>query len=361
MAHGLVHLAAVAKAHFDLGGVHVHVHAGGVDLDIQRVDGLLVAVQHVFIRGAGGVGEHLVAHKAAVDVAVLVVGPRTGGVGQACAAGDRDRPDAVLHGDRLGDEVLAQHVRQAAGQCVLRVAFAGHKGGAPLLHQLALVPDGKAHIGPRQRVAAHGFNAVRQLGRIGLQELAPGGGGEEQLLHLHRRALAARGGAQLAAAGVQQKGTGLCGRAREQGHLRHRADGRQRLAPKAHGGHGFQVVQVGDFAGGMAAQCHGQLFGRNAQAVVFHRNQAHATGQQPHGDLRGPRVQRVVHQLAHHRGGALYHFASGNLADEFVGQVADRAARAGQGCFGRGDFGGGLGWVHPPDFRRRPHGDLIAG
>ncbi len=78
MAHGLVHLAAVAKAHFDLGGVHVHVHAGGVDLDIQRVDGLLVAVQHVFIRGAGGVGEHLVAHKAAVDVAVLVVGRANG-------------------------------------------------------------------------------------------------------------------------------------------------------------------------------------------------------------------------------------------------------------------------------------------
>ena len=40
----------------------------------------------------------------------------------------------------------------------------------------------------------------------------------------------------------------------------------------------------------------------------------------------GAGVERVVDQLAHHRGRPLDHLAGGDLADQFVGQVADRAA-----------------------------------
>ncbi len=65
---------------------------------------------------------------------------------------------------------------------------------------------------------------------------------------------------------------------------------------------------------------------RNAAAVVFHADQAHPTRQQAYGDLAGTGIQGVVHQFAHHRGGALYHLASGNLADQFIGQVLDGAA-----------------------------------
>ena len=45
--------------------------------------------------------------------------------------------------------------------------------------------------------------------------------------------------------------------------------------------------------------------------------------------LRGAGVERVVHQLAHHRGRALHHLAGGDLADQFVRQLADGAARRG--------------------------------
>ncbi|MPN13176.1 hypothetical protein SDC9_160496 [bioreactor metagenome] len=106
-------------------------------------------------------------------------------------------------------------------------------------------------------------------------------------------------------------------------------------------------MQIGDLAGGMAAQRHRQFFGRNADAVVLHRDQAHAPGQQPHGDLRGSGIQRVVHQFAHGRGGALHHFSGGNLTDQFVRKIADGAAwrsRVGRG--GRGSRGGGKGVVH---------------
>ena len=66
----------------------------------------------------------------------------------------------------------------------------------------------------------------------------------------------------------------------------------------------------------------------DAAAVVLDRDQAHAAGQQAHGDLRRAGVERVVDQFAHHRGGPLHHLAGGDLADQFVGQFADGAARA---------------------------------
>jgi hypothetical protein len=86
-------------------------------------------------------------------------------------------------------------------------------------------------------------------------------------------------------------------------------------------------MQAGDLAGGVALERCGQLLARNARAVIFHRDQPHAAGQQAQRDLRGTGVQGVVQQLAHHGGRALHHLAGGNLADEFVGQFADRAPR----------------------------------
>ena len=342
--------AAIAKAHFDLGGVHVDVHTRRVHLDIEGVDGLLVAMQHIFISGTGRVGQHLVAHKAAVDIAKLMVRARARSIGHTSAAGDMQGACPVIDGDGIFDEVIAQHIAQAAGDGFVWCAA----GGAPLLDQLAFVPDGKAHIRARQRMAAHGFNAVGQLGRIRLEEFAARRGGEEQFLDFYRRALIAGRRAQLATAGIEQKGGLLPSRAREDGGLRHRGNSGQRFATETHGGHGFQVMQVGNLAGGVAAQGHGQLVTRYAAAIVFHRNQAHATGQQAHGDLAGAGVQRVVHQLAHGRGGAFHHLASGDLADQLIGQVTNGPARrcslVGGGRRGGGEFRAGC--VHVDHSRR---------
>ena len=64
--------------------------------------------------------------------------------------------------------------------------------------------DSKTDIGPGQRVAAHGFNAMRQFGGVGLQELAARRGAVEQLFDFNRGARAARHRAQLAGAAIQQ-------------------------------------------------------------------------------------------------------------------------------------------------------------
>ena len=84
-------------------------------------------------------------------------------------------------------------------------------------------------------------------------------------------------------------------------------------------------MQIGNLAGRMAAQRDRQFIARNAATIVFHRDQAHATSQQAHGDLRGAGVERVIDEFAHYRSRALHHFSRRYLADELIGQVAYRA------------------------------------
>ena len=185
-----------------------------------------------------------------------------------------------------------------------------------------------------------------ELGGVGLQELAARGRGEEQLAHFHARAARAGGGLEFAAAGVQPVRVRVgCG-ARGDGHVGHRRDRGQRLATKAHGGDRLQVMQAADLAGGVALERHGQLLHRNAAAVVFHHDGAHAASHQLDLDVAGAGVQRVVHQLAHDRGRPLDDLARGDLADQLVGQFADGTGRWQVARVG------GQGGLHPLDYRR---------
>ena len=331
VANGLVHLAAVAKAHLDFGGVHVDVHARGVDADVERVDRLAVAVQDVFVGAARGVSNDLVAHVAAVDVGVLPVAARTRRVRNAGQTNDLHATGVFgpgfgpLHGDAVSYKVFAQDI----GQALAKRGHAHRVHCAPLGHQLAFVPNGKAHVGARQCVAAHGFDAVRQFGGVGFEEFAPRGCGVEEFAHLHRGADLAGVGADFAAACVDQPAMCLRGRgaARGDADLGDGGHGGQGLTAKTHGLHTLQVVQAADFAGGVALERGGQFCAGYAAAVVFDRDQAHAAGEQAQGDLAGPGVQGVVDQLAHDRRGALDDLTGGDLADEFVGQFPNGRGR----------------------------------
>ena len=279
-------------------------------------------------------GDQPVAHVAAVDVGVLQVGAGAGGLGQADAAVDLQR--AGLRRDLAagGDELLAQHVTHT---------LLG-RAGAPLFEQPAFVPDRKRHRRPRQRVAAHRFEAVRQLGGVGLQELAPRRRGKEQLAHLDRGADRARRRRQLAAARVDAHRVRAVGGAAGDGQLGHRAQRGQRLAAETHRADLLQIVEAGDLAGGVALEGQRQLVGRDAGAVVLDQDGAHAARGQPQRDLASAGVERVVEQLAHHRAGALDHLAGGDLADQLVGQFTDGAARwGGARRGGRGERGQGHG------------------
>ena len=264
-------------------------------------------------------GHAAVAHVAAVDVDVLLVGTRARGIGQADAAVYADAAESVLQGAAVGDEVGAEHVAPAL--------FG--RGGAPLRDRLGVVPEREANVGPRQRMAAQRLEAVRGLGRVGLQELAPCRRAEEQLAHFDAAADRARRRAQLTAARVEPHRVRGVGAAAGQAQFRHRGDRGQCLAAKPHRRHAFQIEQRADLAGGMALERQRQLVRRDAAAVVLDHDAAHATGDQAHADLRGAGIERVVQQLAHHRGRALDHLAGRDLADQLVGQLEDGAARRG--------------------------------
>ena len=321
MAHRLVYLAPVAKAHLNLGRVHIHIHPQRVDGDEQHPAGLAAAVQHVLIGRACAVADQSVTHIAAVDIGILLVAAAARGIGQAGAALHPHRAQGQFQRPALGDERFAQHV----GDALIGT------GAAPLCHQLAVMPHGKTDTGSHQGMSTHGLQAMRQFGGVGLQELAACRGGKKQLTHFHTGAGGACGWLQLTTAGVQPAGMGGVGGAAGQAELGDRRDGGQRLATKPHRAHRFQLGQIGDLAGGVALHGQGQLAGRDAVAVVLDHDAAHAASHQTHGDLRGTGVQRVVDQLPHHRGGPLDHLAGGDLADELVGQGQDAARGGGQG------------------------------
>ena len=315
MPHRLVHLARIAEPHFHLARVHVDIHAPRVDFQEQHVDRLARAVQHVFEGAAHAVRHAAVAHGAAVDIRVLLVGARAGGIGPAHAAVHAQRPGAACQRQRVGHEGRAHHVSHARGGIGCRT---------PLRHQAAFVPHRKADVGPRQRMPAHRIDAVRQLGGVGLQELAPRRRGEKQFARLDAGAAGARQRLHFAAARIQPRGMRIAVGAAGQAQLRYRRDGRQRLAAKPHRCYAFQLGQACDLAGGMAAQRQRHFCARNAMPVVVDRDLAHAAGRQAHGDLRGTCVERIVDQLLHDRRGPLDHFTSCDLADQLVGQLLDR-------------------------------------
>ena len=95
-------------------------------------------MQHVFVGRAHAVRDQLVAHIAAIHIAVLPVGARAGGIGQAGAAVHAHRADLQVHLAAGLDEGVTQHVLQA---------LAG-TAGAQLLDQLAFVPHAEAHVRP---------------------------------------------------------------------------------------------------------------------------------------------------------------------------------------------------------------------
>ena len=234
----------------------------------------------------------------------------------------------------LGQKLGAEHVREAlvqGGECSVHGGIRQRhiQAAAPLLDQLAFMPNGKAHIGAGQCVAAHGLYAVREFGGVGFQELAARGRAVKQLFDFDGGALAPRHRAQLAGPAVEQIGIIQAASPRQYCAISYGIDSGQRFAAKAHGRHALQVVQVADLAGGVALEGDGQLVAQDALAVVFHADQAHTAGQQPQGDLGGAGVQRVVHQFTHHAGGALYDFTRRNLADKFVREFADGAAGCG--------------------------------
>src|SRR5690606_14674963 len=97
-------------------------------------------------------------------------------------------------------------------------------------------------------------------------------------------------------------------------------DGGQRLPAKAERGDALQVVHAAELARGVAAEGQLHLAGANAGAVIGDADQALAALLDLDGNRASPRVERVLDELLHHRGGTLDHLPGGDLVGDLGGQ-----------------------------------------
>ena len=163
MIDELVDGARVAEAHLGLGRVHVDVDAGWVERQEQTVSRVAAAVQHVLISLAQCMGEHLVAHEAAINVAILSVATRPG-VGRQCGvASQRQVAGGHLDAARIGEEVVAQNRSGAAAEI----------GPWQLQRDAAVVCQREGDFQVGQRHALEHLGAMRELGAFALQEFSP--------------------------------------------------------------------------------------------------------------------------------------------------------------------------------------------
>ena len=103
-----------------------------------------------------------------------------------------------------------------------------------------------------------------------------------------------------------------------QGEAADRGDGRQRLAAESEGCNGFQVVERGDLAGGMARDREGQFACRDAAAVIADPDQADAAFLEVDLDAACAGVECVLDQFLDDGRGPFDDFAGGDLVDERV-------------------------------------------
>ena len=318
MPHELVHGPRVAKAHLDLGRMHVHIDRARVEIEEQEIGGLPLAVQELGVAFAHRVGEHAVAHVASVHEEVLAIASR---LRRLRRAGEPAQAHAARRGldrhRRLGE--LAPEERQRP----LAQRIASHVAARP-----PVMAQRKGDLRLRERQAPEHLVAMAEFGRLALQELAPRRRVEVEVAHRHRRARRARRGldfADIAALGSNERAVRRVLAARADGEPRYRGDGGERFASEAHGRHRLEVGEARDLARRVAHESERQLVRRDAVAVVFDLDAAHAAFVERDADHARAGVDAVLHQLLQHRGRALHHFAGRDLAHEKLRQHADGA------------------------------------
>ena len=331
------HAGRVAEAHLGLGGMDVDVHQPGVEVDEEGGHRVAAVGQHVGVGGAQGAGQQPVLHRAAVDEEVLVAGVAAVEGGQARVAAQAHAVAGVVDGQGVGLEVAAQHRGQPGEPPRLARGL-----GRQLEHAAAVDLQGEADGGAGHGVAAQLVGHRQGLGALAAHELEPGGGGVEQVAHLHPRPVRAplrvgEGGRAHRAHGarVYAQAVRLAAGAGPAGErqARHRGDGGQGFAAEAQGGDvqevRLAVGALGQLGGGVALHRQGQLARVQPGAVVGHEDAPQPAALDLHLHLGGARVQRVLHQLLDGVGGALDHLARGDAVHGARREAADgHASRA---------------------------------
>ncbi len=121
------------------------------------------------------------------------------------------------------------------------------------------------------------------------------------------------------AAGDLEVGSrGLIARGRVERDARDRSDRGQSFSAKSQSGDGEQIVCGAQLRGGVALKGQQRVVAVHAIAVIGDADQLAAAGFDFNADARGAGVERIFEQLFDHGGGAVNHFAGGDLVGHLV-------------------------------------------
>src|SRR5207237_1872645 len=253
-------------------------------------------------------------HAPSIDEEIPRFGSR---LRRACVSEYTQRAGLRLDRKRRLDEFTAQQRSDALTQGLTAQVAAG----------AAIVLERKRDFGARQRDAPEELVAVAELGGFAAQELAARRRVEIQVGDRHRGARRACRGFDLAdvrTLGADRRAVRRLPRAGGDRDSRDRGDGSERLAAKSHAADAFEVLETADLARGVARERERQVVARDAGAVVLDLDALCAPLVERHGDAARVRVAAVLEQLLEHRRGPLDHLAGGDLADQEIGQDANR-------------------------------------
>ena len=176
---------------------------------------------------------------------------------------------------------------------------------------------------------------VGQLGGLGLEEFAAGGGVEEEIADGDSGADGEAGGVGAedgaagdldeGAGGVGAGGIGCGGGAGFEGDAGDGGDGGQGLAAEAEGADGEEVVGGAELGGGVALEAEQRVVADHAVSVIGDAEELAAAGFDVDADAGRAGVDGVFEELFDDGGGALDDLAGGDLVGDLIGEDADTA------------------------------------
>jgi len=188
----------------------------------------------------------------------------------------------------------------------------------------AVVRELHGDIGACERDAAKHLVAVRELGGLGLQELAPRRSVVIKIGDVDDGAMIERRRRHDAVVGIDAPGVrGPGGKAGDRRACDCRDRG-ERLATKAHRADVLEIVEACDLARRMAVERECEFVARDAAAVVGHPDAPHTPLFELYFDRAGAGIDGVLEQFLEHRGGPFDDLAGGDLVDQEVGERTDR-------------------------------------
>ena len=310
------HKGRIAEADFGLGGMDVHVHFLGRNVQEQREHGMAIPRQHVGIGAAHRADQQAVLYRTAIDEQVLVIGYAPVERGQTRHASQPRRAAFQIDDDAILRQLARHQLRHACRQFLARL---DGKGAASVMFQH------EADVGPGHGQAAHHVQAGGIFAASAAQELAPRRNLAEQVFHADTGSGWQRGWPFLHHDAVIDHAppafTGIAGSAfqRQPGNA---GDGRQRFTAKAQGRDHLDMF-VRQLGRGVAFQRQGHLRRVHPAAVVRHFDTGQPTLGQLDGDAGRTCVDGVFDQLLQRRSRAFDHFARSNAVDQGIGQAAN--------------------------------------